>query len=70
MKVEQWYKDFESGYSYATPVLVDVFRFIFFLIVGYYLNSFVDYIFDQDTFWGWSSGAWYVFLVYCVEEMT
>ena len=60
MKVEQWYIDFESGYSYATPVLVDVCRLVIFLFLGYYLNALVNNIFDQDTFWGWSSGAWYV----------
>jgi len=59
MKDDQWYKDFESGYSYETPVLVDAFRLALFLILGFYFNAFVDYIFDQDAFWGWSSGAWF-----------
>lgn len=63
-KKQQWYQDFKSGYRYSTPVLVDAFRFVIFLGLGYYANALVNKVFDNDAFWGWSSGIWFILISY------
>lgn len=55
---EQWYLDYQEGYSFTVPPLIEASRCLFFLVLGFYTSSIVIASLDGDSFWGWAtSGA-------------
>lgn len=54
---QQWYRDFEAGFQYATPPIVDLPRFALFSLAGYACNGLVVQSLGGDAFWGWSIAA-------------
>lgn len=54
---DAWYRDYKDGYAFECPPLVELYRFAFFVIIGYYADALVVAGFGGDSFWGWSIGA-------------
>lgn len=55
---EQWYLDYQEGYSFTVPPLIEASRCFFFVVLGYYISSTLIASLDGDAFWGWAtSGA-------------
>ena len=52
----EWYKNFQEGYSYDVPPLVEALRVAVFAILGFGLETAWVASFGGDTFWAWSTG--------------
>lgn len=52
----QWYLDFNDGYSFQSPPYIDFIRLVIFGTLGYCVNTYlIESLGEGDIFWGWST---------------
>jgi hypothetical protein len=53
----QWYKDYQEGFAFSVPPVIEAARVAMFGVLGWYTNIALVAALDGDAFWGWSTAA-------------
>lgn len=54
---QQWYLDYKENFSFETPPLVELFRVLIFVFIGFYVDKMWIFLLGGDPFWGWATAG-------------